>query len=119
MQIVMKSNAADLYRARVGLGEGAGNSRWYDTLKQIEGKTLDVETDCLFQDQYNTAPVPGVSEHGLRIFDYAVERVIDDARCDKMRCNWCGKTNDKGEVCPSCGKKEYLEYFVPWREINT
>jgi hypothetical protein len=117
MQIVIKSNAADLYRSYVCLGKVMNNDGWYDTLKQIEGKTLDVETEYLFQDQYNTAPIPGVSPNVLRIFDFIVERVIDDIRGTKMRCNWCGKTNDKGNVCPECGKSEYIETFTLWRDL--
>lgn len=83
MQIIIKTNAADLYRAYtyVVVGKEMTDYRWYNTLKQIEGMTLTVDTTHLFDDQYNIEPIPGISDICLRIFDYTVSRVIDDVRC--------------------------------------
>ena len=55
-------------------------------LKQIEGMIVEVETEQLFKDQFNTVPVPNVSENGLRIMQNLVKEVIDDIRPQMMRC---------------------------------
>ena len=58
------------------------------------------------------APVPGVSEYGLRIMDESVEEVIGDVRPGKAKCGWCGEiTEATNKVCPKCGKDEYMKVF--------
>lgn len=84
--------------------------RW-NHLKPVSGRLLTVETDFLFGDQFNTAPVPGISESGFRVMIADVSEIIGDIRPDYMRCNWCGKCSLKRDVCLNCGKSEYLEYF--------
>ena len=106
MEIKIKDNAASLYAKK-----GCTVPRWYDTLCKIEGMTLEVETEYLFRDQFNTVPVPGVSNCGLRIMAESVECVIDDVRPGKMRCNYCGKCQNKQSFCNHCGKETYLENF--------
>ena len=61
--------------------------RWADILEKIAGKTIEVETEYLFKDQFNTVPIPGVAEKGLRIMQNLVEEVIDDVRPGKTKCN--------------------------------
>ena len=117
------------------------NWKWVAVMRLVAGRTLDVETEYLFDDQYNTAPVlpvlvddwiaelvekepiyagrqaelsdakSSLTTTGLRVMDADVAAVINDARPGKMRCQWCGKTNAISETCPSCGKSEYLEPF--------
>ena len=84
--------------------------RW-DYLKPVSGMFLTVETDYLFGDQFNTAPVPGISESGFRVMMRDVAEIIGDVRPGRMRCNWCGKHSVRDEVCHYCGKSEYLEKF--------
>src|SRR5512139_3137075 len=64
---------------------GTVNWHWADLLKAVEGRIIEVETDYLFRDQFNTVPIPGVSESGLRLMNESIEAVIDDIRPYKMR----------------------------------
>jgi len=113
MEIKIKGNAHEIYAARVNCGHYMSlNSEWYDKLRAVAGKTLVVETKHLFKDQFNTAPVPGVSELGLRIMVESVEEVIDDEREYMLRCAYCGQMSEVGYVdslrCPHCNQGDYL-----------
>ncbi len=107
MKIKIKNGVSDLYvrKSRVI------NWNWAEMLEKVEGMTIEVETEYLFKDQFNTVPIPDVSESGMRIMQFCVEKVIDDIRPQKMSCHWCGRTSDKGLTCEHCGKKRYLEYL--------
>lgn len=87
------------------------SDEWARTLEKVQGMTIEVETEHLFVDQFNTVPIPGVSELGLRLMNNSVAEVIDDIRPSKMKCGWCGKCADIGDVCPKCGKSKYLFNF--------
>lgn len=87
------------------------SNEWAATLEKVQGMTIEIETDHLFVDQFNTVPIPGVSDNGLRLMNRDVSEVIDDIRPLKMKCSWCGKTADIGDICPKCGKVEYLVKF--------
>jgi hypothetical protein len=107
MEIKIKGNAHELYRsssAREGF-----NSDWFDKLQAVAGRVLVVETDHLFKDQFNTPPIEGVSDIGMRIMAWLVEEVIDDERIYLMRCQYCGTNSDVHKACPSCRKADYLE----------
>jgi hypothetical protein len=79
-------------------------------LNMVRGKTLIVDTKYLFRDQFNTIPIRGVSDTGLRIMESAVVEVIDDIRINRSRCNWCGKHFESGVFfCPHCGQTDYIE----------
>lgn len=106
MKIRIKENARDVYIMHAF----PVNWEWADIMGQIAGMELEVETDYLFKDQYNTAPIPGISESGLRVMQNVVEEVIDDVRPLYLKCHWCGKMTLKpAEVCSKCGKTEYLD----------
>jgi predicted RNA-binding Zn-ribbon protein involved in translation (DUF1610 family) len=60
-------------------------------LNALRGKVVEVDTAYLFDDQYNTHPIPGISAQGLRIHDWAVEEVINDQRRGKGTSNWSGR----------------------------
>jgi len=90
---------------------GKVNHKWAEIIAAIEGQILEVDTEYLFKDQFNTKPIPGISKNGLRIMEAYVTEVIDDERPGKARCNWCGKTSTNTETCQHCGKSEYLEKF--------
>ena len=116
MKIRIRGNAADLYaNYQVHTYKSAVNWDWYNKLEQVQGTTIEVETRFLFQDQFNTPPIDGVSESGLRIMAQSVEEVIDDVRPGKMRCQWDGEVSDIADTCPHCGKDEYLS---KWAEIE-
>ena len=58
-------------------------------LKKNEGKWFNVETKCLFNNQYNLKK--------YRVFDSMIEAVKDDARVNKGRCNYCGEIIIRGK----------------------
>jgi hypothetical protein len=112
MKVVIRKEAKQAY---IGYMVHSCHSPYSDSfaamLDKIAGQEIEVETDHLFLDQFNTVPIPGVSEKGLRVTNQNITRVIDDVRPFKMRCQFCGKTSDLGDVCPDCGKTEYLFKF--------
>jgi len=79
----------------------------------IQGMTIEVETEYLWDDQFNTVPIEGVSDNGLRILDFKgelsiIEEIIDDARPIRAKCENCGhylrKDDFIGYPCWWCGK---------------
>ena len=84
-----------------------------DKITAIQGMTIDVETRYLWDNQFNTAPIEGVSKNGLRILDFKedksiIEEVIDDVRPSRPKCGSCGhylREDDLlGDPCWWCGK---------------
>lgn len=83
-------------------------------LQTIAGMTFDVETEHLFEDQYNITvlreQLSGVSakklwshdagKNGMRIMDSEVEEVIDDVRPFAGKCEFCWKIFLNGAVEP-------------------
>lgn len=53
------------------------------------GEWVDIETDCLFNDQYNTKD--------KRIFDDDIVRIVDDVRAGFGKCRYCGAIVKRGE----------------------
>lgn len=98
---------------------------------ELDGLTLTLETKFLFNDQWNTAPVLGVSELGLRVFDWAQDCIDDkrikkghwleqtpamvEARQNRLACGYCGKQYDKRDTpappafCHACLGSEHLK----------
>lgn len=106
---------------------GGGGSYW---MPKIDGREIELETKYLFDNQWNTAPIDGYSNKGLRVFDWAQDYPINFgahikrghylAQTDEMReirrnthaCGYCGKQEPaaKGNVfCPHCLDSEYLK----------
>lgn len=137
MKIVIRSNAKSIYVATCNAQRQHCNWHWADLLELLQGKVLEVETEFLFKDQYNTAGLPEAEVNemmgnlpnykakeqfeytrkallgGLRVMAQSVDRVIDDVRPTKMRCNWCGRCGDVAEKCAHCNRNDYLERFIP------
>lgn len=116
MRIKVKKTAASDYIRRTYKGMRADcgmlhRPEWVKMLEAVQGKWIEVETNYLFQDQFNTVPIPGVSELGMRIMMESVEEIEDDVRIGLMKCGWCGK-HTKNDKCDKCGKAEYLEKLV-------
>jgi hypothetical protein len=65
--------------------------RYRKMMQAVAGKWLEVETRHLFQDQFNTVPIKGVSEHGLRVMACHVERIWCDFRLYRIYDLWTGK----------------------------
>lgn len=96
--------------------------------KSLDGKEIELDDKHLYNNQWNTKPIPGKSETGLRIFDWAQDYIwtvpaiktghwIDltpemrEARRNTCACGYCGKQEPaaKGYVfCPHCLGSEYL-----------
>ena len=89
----------------------SGEDYWEKVMKRIAGKVLEVDTEFLFKYEFNTKPIPGISEDGIRIPEHYVEEIIDDVRRGKARCDLCGEVSNSTEVCTNCGRKDYLEPF--------
>lgn len=114
MKIKIRQNARAHYISDCVRKESI-NWKWADTLEKVQGMELEVETDFLFKDQYNTAPIPEIGIPGLRIMQRDILEVIDDVRLGMSRCGWCGKSTKQDNPCWNCGKTEYLEpvdYFT-------
>jgi len=110
MKIKIKKNAAQLYAS--SMNDYQYSSEYWSKLKAIEGKIIEVEIEHLFKDQYNTGPISGVSEQGMRIMAQLVEEVIDDVRIGKSKCRYCFSVTDSKEIaCGECGQAGYLEKF--------
>lgn len=110
MKVKVKDNAKDYYVSRTAHNHQFVNWEWADVLEKVQGWTLEVETKFLFKDQFNTAPIPGISEQGLRLMASDVSEVIDDIRPGKSICRWCHHWTAT-QTCENCGKSEYLEAF--------
>jgi hypothetical protein len=123
----------DLKRKLVGYphrmhSSNMGNVGHYALVESLDGQTIQLETEHLFNNQWNTAPIAGVSDKGLRVFDWASDAGLRNKnirqghyleQTDEMRelrrntmcCNYCGKQEPaaKGNVfCPHCIGSEYL-----------
>ena len=84
-----------------------------DMITAIQGMTIDVETEYLWDNQFNTAPIKGISENGLRILDFEgeesiIEEILNDVRPLRHKCNHCGNYMRIGDAtinkCWWCGK---------------
>lgn len=96
--------------------------RYFEFLTEAAGELLEVETEYLFSDQFNTGPWrsngKGHSDCGWRVMHHEVVEVVDDVRPSKVRCNWCGKISEAiVERCSHCTKDNHLERFeVPYAD---
>lgn len=109
--------------------ETHGGKGHYHFVKPIDGKEIELETEHLFNNQWNTAPI-GDSESGLRVFDWAQDYPINfdkaikrghyleqtpemaEVRRNTVACGYCGfqTTAQRGYVfCPQCIGSEYLK----------
>lgn len=70
------------------------------------GEWVEIDTTCLFNNQYNVDKE--------RIFDRQISRIVDDARPGMGKCRYCGKMVKRGEeeqhfideekkTCDNCG----------------
>jgi hypothetical protein len=111
-------------------GGGASHYR-----PDLDGVTVELETEHLFDNQWNTAPLPG-ADKGLRLFDWAQDAEIGvggggwapkgrkrghwleqtpemrEIRRNTLTCGYCGKQEaaPTGHIfCPHCIGSEYLK----------
>jgi hypothetical protein len=108
-----------------------------DRHRRIDGQEIELETEHLFNNQWNTKPVEGYSDKGLRVFDFYLQSdsaphaasmsaprgvrrghwleqtaEMKEIRRNTAVCGYCGKQEPaaKGYVfCPHCIDSEYLK----------
>lgn len=99
--------------------------------EDLDDTVVELELDHLFNNQWNTAPIPGFSDKGYRVFDWALDYnpygnpnlkrghyleqtgEMDDVRRNTHKCGYCGKMEPaaKGYVfCPHCLDSQYLTF---------
>lgn len=110
-------------------GIGLDDSKHYrQHIKGLDDRTLELETECIFNNQWNTARTP-TSESGLRVFDwdecifdnrsikqgYWLEQTAEmqNTRARRYKCGYCGKNYEREPEtapfwCESCLGSEYL-----------
>lgn len=119
MKIRLNDNAASNYVTRCykGAHPACGrlhNEEFAGMLKKVQGKWLKVETDHLFNDQFNTAPIKGVTALGLRVMHADVAEIKGDIRKGIKKCRWCyGYDRENKGICDKCGSAEHLEEMKP------
>ncbi len=96
-------------------------------IKALDGKEVELDLSFLFDNQWNTTPVEGISSIGLRIHDW-YERIVPNhkrkdgywieisdemkaLRADTFRCGYCAAKyhRPKFEWCDSCISDRYLK----------
>ena len=76
-------------------------------LKERDGEYINVETNNLFNNQYNTKE--------FRIFDAHISEVVNDSRINKGTCKYCGTLLDKNKQQNECNKHtECKQYGIEW-----
>ncbi len=113
------------------------HSRFYsEKIKPLDGSVVELETDHLFNNQWNTAATK-TSDKGLRVFDWAeaiypnrsikegmwLEQTdeMEEIRKNTHKCGYCGKNYYKPthDWCNSCLGSEYLEeQYIPLLQLQ-
>ncbi|CAB4144228.1 hypothetical protein UFOVP453_26 [uncultured Caudovirales phage] len=117
--------ASNIVNAR-DLREGKESAR--DYLKRNAGNWIEIDTACLFENQYN-------SVDGFRIYDTMIDAVKNDARIGMSKCAYCGRmepyTPDAEQAHADClvkmnahiesynGKRKMTHILKPFTERNT
>lgn len=86
----------------IGYVYASNETREY--FKRMAGKWVTVETDYLFNNQYNTAT--------HRVMDSQVSAVRNDARHNRGVCKYCGAQLTTGQICTA--HKECKEHGIEW-----
>lgn len=87
------------------------DSKLREFLKINEGKSFEVETRWLFDNQYNV--------DGFRIYDSMIESIEDDARVDLVGvkyCRYCGNVLHKDET--QCNNNEKCKEYKPYERYS-
>lgn len=106
-----KKNYADIHSSK-------GYQQWLD---DNAGQWVEVDTDYLFNNQYNTTSIingDGSLHGGYRLYDSQIDAVRNDARVGMGKCKYCGKMVSFGTGCSK--HAECLIYGIEWfTEKNT
>lgn len=77
MKVKVRSDALELFLLD---NYGQVSDYWEQIFEKISGKILEVDTEILFEHEFNIKPIPGITNTEIRVFDDYVEKVIDDER---------------------------------------
>jgi len=113
MRIKIIPDPVERQRARFVCGDSPWPIKYERQMAAVAGTWLDVETEHLFQDQFNTGPIEGVSANGLRVNVRDVEEIEDDARIGVVKCSWCYGYSEDGDTCAKCGRSDHLSPLRP------
>jgi hypothetical protein len=84
-------------------------SNYSDHASELDGETIELETAHLFENQWNTAPIDGISDKGLRVFDWVeTARISGAARMQGN--NWAPLNIRRGH---------YLDISAEMRELRS
>lgn len=119
MKLLIKRDAGSIfvknyykYKSSVYCIPGV-TQEYANKITAIQGTEVEVATEYLWDDQFNTVPIEGVSDCGLRILDFKgdtsiIELIIDDVRSSRNKCPKCGHYENeswiKGDPCWWCGR---------------
>ena len=100
--------------ASVFVNNYGNNTELRNFLKANEGKFVEIETNYLFNNQYNTEK--------FRLYDSQICEIVNDARINKGKCKYCGTMIDKAKGDTCCNKyennedkaKNCKEYGIEW-----
>ena len=107
---------------------GPDDYEWYKKIIfLLNNETIELETNYIFNNQWNTTPILNISEHGIRVMDWAeaiypnrkikegyyLEMTSEMTNIRKVmtRCHYCGKMQYRKEgveKCEHCEKEGYL-----------
>jgi hypothetical protein len=100
--------------------------------RKLDGQTIALETAHLYDNQWNSAPIPGINEQGVRLFDWAENAIwlgnrenktlktgyyleqtpgMIAARAERVACRYCGKQYQAPTAptfCTACRGSPYL-----------
>lgn len=125
-----KALQSNLIASGVRCMESHGGGSHYN--RTVGTREVELETSHLFDNQWNTAPILGVAEKGLRVFDWALDyqshigapkhvkrghwleqtAEMREIRRNTCACGYCGKQRPAaaGDVfCMQCIDSEYLK----------
>lgn len=113
----------------LALSRDRGNAKDFSA-PELDGVMIELEADFINENQWNTGPVEGFSESGLRVFDWS-ESIYPNAdikeghwleqteemkavRADNFKCGYCGHMVPSAKVpadglCDQCIDSEYLK----------
>lgn len=121
MHIKIKNDAAQAYSDRNWFGKGANRRRnpqfsleWMKTLEAIQDTWINVELKYLFKNQYNTVPIEGVSDKGLRIHDDDVAEI--DYQDDTIK--WLHEGMRSGVLKCHSLKLEHISSKPPCQDMK-
>lgn len=103
------------------------SAEYHSKLNKLDGQEIELQTNFITDDQWNTPPVQGITESGFRVFDWCdpiypnrnirhghyLEQTEEMAtiRREMLKCGYCGKMHhisEGKEFCTECLGSSYL-----------